>query len=255
MKDTIIYEQPLNELIRVCLRLEQLFAQIDHQLTDNSPNNSRNIISLIINVLSVLERPDIKAKLAKELSSLLTSLNRPHPSLELDTETLNKITQQIEALSHDFINNNSKIGQRVRDMDMINALRLHLANPGGGCNFDLPLYHYWLQQSVKERQAVIQNWLGEFASIRSAVELILFLIRKNTKTEEKSAIHGFYQELLDPHSNLRMIRIAIDKNTHAFPEISLSRHFLSVRYFAPNLEKRPVQYGDNLSFWLGYCYI
>ena len=30
----ITYEQPLNEIIRVCLRLEQLFQQIDHQSFD-----------------------------------------------------------------------------------------------------------------------------------------------------------------------------------------------------------------------------
>ena len=89
--------------------------------------------------------------------------------------------------------------------------------------------------------------------IRTAVELVLDLVRKNSKIDEKTAIHGFHQELLDPQSNLRMIRISIPPHIPAYPEISVGRHFLSVRFFAPDIEKRPVQYSDNLSFQLAYC--
>src|SRR3990167_4743370 len=66
--DKIIYEQPLNEIIRVCLRLELLFQQIDHRLNDISILGTREIVSLVINVLNILDRPDLKAKLAKELN-------------------------------------------------------------------------------------------------------------------------------------------------------------------------------------------
>jgi cell division protein ZapD len=138
-------------------------------------------------------------------------------------------------------------------------LRLHLASPGGACSFDTPLYHYWLQQTPNLRQEIISDWLNDFTEIRTAVTLVLELVRNNAKIEDKTAVHGFHQELLDPQSNLRpqstlrMIRIGIPLNVTAFPEISIGRHFLSIRFYLPSIDKRPTQYTDNLDFSIAYC--
>jgi len=251
--DVIIYEQPLNEITRVCLRLEQLFHQIDHQLNDMSQLGTRNVITFIINVLHLLDRPDLKAKLAKELSHHLANLVRYGNLPGVDNEKLGTLTQQLEELSRSLIDSSGKIGHRLRDIELLNMLRLHLASPGGGCSFDTPLYHYWLQQPTEVREATIVDWLSEFTQIRTAVFLVLDIVRKHAKIEEKTAVHGFHQELLDPQSNLRMIRIGIRTNIHAFPEISVGRHFLSVRFFSPDILQRPAQFTENIPFWLAYC--
>ncbi len=253
MKNTIIYEQPLNEITRVCLRLEQLFSQIDRQLSDSTQLGTRNLINLIINVLQLLDRPDLKSKLAKELSFHSTNLSRYTDVPQIDNEKLQDLTQQLEQLSHSLIESSGKIGHRLRDIELLNTLRLHLASPGGGCSFDIPLFHYWLQQPVELRQATITDWLTEFTQIRTAVTLMLDLVRKNATIDEKTAVHGFHPELLDPQSNLRMIRIGIPPELSAFPEISVGRHFLSVRFYSPDTDKRPTQYPENLTFWLAYC--
>ena len=253
MNNSIIYEQPLNEITRVSLRLEQLFSQIDRQLTDTSPLGARNMISSIINVLQLLDRPDLKSKLAKELNYHASNLSRFSASPDIDTEKLKELVHELEQLSHNLIESSGKIGHRLRDVELLNTLRLHLASPGGGCSFDIPLFHYWLQQPVETRQTTIHNWLAEFTQIRKAVTIVLDLVRKYAKTDEKTAVHGFHQELLDPQSNLRMIRLGIPPELSAFPEISVGRHFLSVRFYSPDTEKRPTQYPENLNFWLAYC--
>ena len=253
MKDTIIYDQPVNEIIRVCLRLEQLFQQIDHQLNDLSILGTRQIVELIIHLLQLLDRPDLKAKLAKELSHHLANLMRYGNMPEIDSDKLNDITQQLEEHSRSLIDSSGKIGHRLREIELLNTLRLHLATPGGGCSFDLPLYHYWLEQANSIRYETISNWLQDFTQIRTVVALILDLVRRNAKTENKEAVHGFHQELLDPQSNMRMIRIGIAKNIQAYPEISIGRHFLSVRFYSPDIEKRPEQFTGNVVFWIAYC--
>lgn len=253
MNNTIIYEQPLNEVIRVCLRLEYLFQQLEHQLKDTSLMGTRNVICSIIHLLQLLDRPDLKAKLSKELVSLHSNLMRFGNMPDIDAVKLQTLTQQLEELSRKLIDSNGKIGQRLRDIELLNNLRLQLANPAGGLSFDIPLNHYWLQQPAEVRQTTINHWLSDFTEIKNTVDLILELFRKNAKLEKKEAIHGFHQELLDPQSNLRMIRIAIEENTPAYPEISVGRHFLSVRFFSPDIEKRPVQFPQNLFFWIAYC--
>ena len=50
-----------------------------------------------------------------------------------------------------------------------------------------------------------------------------------------------------------MVGISLARHLHAFPEISVGRHFLSVRFFLPDIEKRPVQYNENMDFQLEYC--
>lgn len=253
MNNTITYEQPLNEIIRVCMRLELLFNQVDHQLPDMSELGTRNLIAYVINILHILDRPDLKAKLAKELSHHLYTLQRHKDHPDADKDKLHELIAQLETLSRVLIDSSGKIGYRLRDTELLNTLRLHLASPGGGCSFDLPIFHYWLEQPVEVRREVIHGWLNDFDQIRNAAALVLFLVRKNAKAQKKTAVHGFHQELLDPQSNLRMLRISIDRNLSTFPETSVGRHFLSVRFFIPDIEKRPVQYNENLDFVLEYC--
>lgn len=247
------YEQPLNELIRVCLRLEQLFFQVDHQVRDTSIFGTRNMIALIINILQLLERPDLKAKLAKELSHQMQLLTKLEKTPEIDHVKLNELLKQLDELGRWLIESNGRLGQNLRGIELLNTLRLHLATPGGGCCFDIPVYHYWLQQPDEIRIQTIKSWLNEFSKIRLANDLILKLVREESKTHQKTAANGFHQELLDPQTNLRLIRVMVPKNIETYPEISLGRHFLSIRFYTPTILERPIQYQHNLSFWLSYC--
>lgn len=255
MTNTVIYDHPLNEIIRVCLRLEQLFQQIDHQLKDTSIMGSRNLISLIISVLHIVDRPDLKAKLAKELSALLANLQRYGNLPDIDDQKLNYLMQQLDELAKNLIDSSGKIGQRLRDVELLNSLRIHFASPGGACSFDIPIFHYWLQQPAETRLSTINDWLSDFNQIRSAAALVLELVRNNAKKEEKIAAQGFYQELLDAQLNLRMIRIVISHELAVFPEVSIGRHFFSVRFYIPKIEIRPVQFAGDVPFWVMYCVV
>ncbi len=251
--NAIIYEQPLNEIIRVCLRLEQLFLQIDQHSSDHTILGTRSLISIIINVLQLLDRPDLKAKLAKELIQQTHILSRLEHTPEIDSAKLRTLLKQLEELSRSFIDSSGKLAQPLRDVELLNNLRLHLASPGGGCSFDIPVYQYWLHQSADYRDETIHSWLAEFNNIRLATSLLLQLTRESGKTQKKSAAHGFYQELLDPQVNLRLIRVAIPHGFEAYPEISIGRHFLSIRFFSPVIHDRPTQYMHNFDFLLSYC--
>lgn len=253
IENAITYEQPLNEIIRVCLRLEQLFAQIDHQIADTSILGTRNVVAAIINVLQLLDRPDLKAKLAKELSHQYSLLLRLENTPEIDQLKLQGILKQLDELSRCFIDSSGKIGQPLREIELLNNLRLHLASPGGGCSFDIPVYYYWLNQPIEKRKQTIQSWLTEFSNIRLATTLLLQLTREGSKIQKKNAEQGFYQDLLDPQINLRLIRVAIPTSISAYPEISVGRHFLSIRFYSPVIHERATQYQNNFEFLLSYC--
>ncbi len=253
MADAVIYEQPLHELTRVCLRLEQLFFQLDHYLKDETHFGTRSVITAIINILHLLDRPDLKAKLAKELSHQISALLQLEDTPEIDKEKLNVILHQLNDLVRCFIDSSGKIGQPLRELELLNNLRLHLASAGGGCSFDIPVYHYWLAQPFQTRQETIKSWLEEFSKIRLAIDLLLKLTREGARIQSKTAEHGFYQELLDPQANLRLVRVAVPNNIAAYPEVSVGRHFLSVRFYNPTIHERPTQSAQDIAFGISYC--
>lgn len=253
MENVITYEQPLSETYRACLRLEHLFGLIDYELTDTSFTGTRNTIALIINVLQLLDRPDLKSKLAKELGHQTSQLMRLESLPQMDKDKLHDIVKQLEDYSRNFIDSNGKIGQNLRDVGLLNNLRLHLTSPGGGLNFDIPVYHYWLHQPAELRMQTIQSWLLEFQHIRNAIKLLLRIVRESSTLRTVMATHGFYQELLDPQQHIRLIRVSIASELDAFPEISIGRHFVSIRFFSPHIVLRPTPYQQNISFGLAYC--
>lgn len=253
MNKAITYEQPLSEIFRACLRLEYLFSLLDHEFNDSSFIGTRNVITIIINILQLLDRPDLKTKLAKELSHQTAHLLRIENLPQTDKDKLHAVITQLEELSRCFIDSSGKIGQNLRDIALLNNLRLHLMTPGGGLSFDIPIYNYWLNQPEEARLETIKSWLAEFQHLRTAVHLLLRLVRESTPLQIKTATHGFYQELLDPQQNIRIIRVSMAHDLDAYPEVSVGRHFVSIRFFVPQINLRPTPYQHNISFGLAYC--
>ena len=50
----IIYEQPLNEHMRVCLRLEHLFTQLHYGLDGAHALDSRSALAALVEILNLL---------------------------------------------------------------------------------------------------------------------------------------------------------------------------------------------------------
>ena len=75
----IIYEQPLSERIRTFLRLEFLFHRARYLLEHESPWASRLTFEVLIDVMAVFSRADLKKEIIKELerhAATLEALSR-----------------------------------------------------------------------------------------------------------------------------------------------------------------------------------
>ena len=256
MNNSISYEQPLTETIRACLRLEYLFQQIDHQIHDTSLPSTRYTINLINQLLQLADRSDLKIKLSKEIQNCLTSLTSSTQCHEEYVPHQQALHQQLQALLRHLIDVNGKFAQGLRQAELFNLLRLHASNPGGDSNFSIPIYHYWLEQPGALRQTTIRQWLTEFQPIKTAVSLILHCVRNHVEIVEKTAISGFHQEIVHPQGkNLRLLRISLNRNISAYPEMSIGKHFISIRFLIPDIYQKPRQCGQDLPFILKYYYL
>ncbi len=252
---SIIFEQPLNERIRIFLRLEHLFAQL-HFMQDEKRSiwHSRALVTTLIEILNVFDRADIKTEFLKECDRLKIQFTKLFKSPEVDGQRLQSIIKKIDTQAEVLQNLKGRIGQDLRDHELITAIKHRLPIPGGACNFDLPQYHYWLNEDEARRHKDIKTWIATFKPIEDTTRLILELIRSSAYEEEQTATEGFFQKSLDGATPCQLVRIT----THhkgAFPEISGGKHRISVRFLNLDEHGHPVQTKDSIPFELVCCII
>lgn len=254
--DNIIYEQPLNEQVRLCLRLEYLFAQADHYLGKKSEWDIRQTISALLEIASITDRPDLKNKLGQILTQHATALSQLEKLADVDKTKLSKILNQINALLDNLRINTQKPGQILRENEFLNAIQQRLHTPAGTCNFSLPGYHLWLGQDQEKIAAKLLMWRETFQQIHEITKLILSITRQNTNFKPGIvATGGFYQTNLETNLNYHMIRISLPKQQALFPEISIGRHRLAIHFFKIDINGRATQTTDDVIFALACCKI
>lgn len=250
----VIYEQPLNENIRAYLRLEQQFNSMLHHAQGGSEWSDRAVVNDILQLSNLLDRPDLRSKLAKEIGRQLEALlpHRGDPCVE--QEGLHALIQELETLQQKLYAHEGRFGQNVRENEFLTSIRQYLYNPGGACHFDSPAYYNWLHAYPERRQQDIQRWLSEFEIVRQAVGLLLQLVRDSAEPQEKLAPLGFFQEVLDPRTVCPLIRVIVRQEDGVFPEISSGRHRVTIRFNqARHGGERPAQTEKDVPFQVVYC--
>lgn len=251
--DKIIYEHPLNERIRTLLRLEYLFREVDYHAPRSEIWASRAAISSLLDMASIFSRADIKTDLIKELKRHQEKLQGIARTQGVDTERLQHILNELQQISSDIHNLTGQIGQSLRDNEFLKSIMQRSSIPGGNCTFDLPLYHYWLEQPYETRQAELQGWINTLEPVESAVSLILSLIRGSTRPTTEQAGSGFFQRNLDSQTPAQLIRVGLPRDSHLFAEISGGKHRFSVRFMEVIENERPTQTREDVPFFLNCC--
>ncbi len=253
-EQTIVYEQPLNELVRVCLRLEQLFLDLGYFQNVCDKALHRAGIAALVDTINVLDRPDLKTKLNQELNRYLHYLSRLQETPSVNNHKLSNLIAEIEA-SLSFLHIvHGKLAQSLRENEFLQNIRQHLLSPGGGCSFDTPNYHYWLSLPDKTRTDMFNEWRKELRPLEKTISLILGLTRENSRQETVFAEQGFYQATLDPQKPCHLIRVRVPVEQGLYPEISAGRHRLYIRFYEPRFSERSRQNNSSFSFVLEQCY-
>jgi cell division protein ZapD len=136
LSDAIIYEFPLNERIRVFMRLEQLFQQIDHFMAGTSIWDSRAVISTLLDVLTLFSRNDLKSETLKELDRHAAVLTRMAHNQDIDQAKLDKVLTKLDKLSKELYAVPGKLGLSLMENELFKSISQRSTIPGGTCSFD-----------------------------------------------------------------------------------------------------------------------
>lgn len=213
---SILYEQPVNELMRVCLRLEHLFEQAQHSVRGSHVYDTQTAITTLTQILHIIERPDLRTKLTKECIRLVSIFNRFVNSEHIDQKKLSDTLSELKEVIVYLQTTNGRLIPELRDNEFLFNIRQRLLTPGGTCSFDTPAYHYWLQCPLNERQRLLMQWLNYFEPLVKVVDLLLRLVRQSGHPQLQTAHEGFFQKTFDPQSPCQLIRVAVPNATMAF---------------------------------------
>jgi cell division protein ZapD len=248
----ISYEYPLSERVRTLLRLEDLFERVDYFVRKNEPLEHHVALLSIFEILEVSGRADLKSDLLQELERQKQALELLRDNPEVSEAALDNVLWQIDQASSKLYQSSGKIGQELRENEWLMSIRQRTSIPGGVCEFDLPSYHYWLQQPAEQHRRDLEQWLAPFLPIRDAIAIVLRLLRESGKTTSQIAYQGVYQQMMAGRV-AQMLRIRLARHYHCVPEISANKYALNIRFTTQEGMQRPKAAETDVEFELTFC--
>lgn len=233
----ICFEQPLNERMRSFLRLEHLFTQMLHHERDTSEWGRRAAVTILLDILTIMSRHDLRTEVGKELTEQHDTLSRLRDHSGVDQKRLEGILADLSALGHKLQAIPPQFASYlIRDNDLLNGIGNRSAIPGGTCSFDLPAYRYWLARPAEKQDEYLAQWGRQLEPFREAIALSLQLIRDSAEARNYVAEGGVLVHNTD--NDAQIIRVLVPEREHVYPEISAGKHRSTIRFME--------QYGDGL---------
>lgn len=248
----ISYDFPLNERVRTLLRLEDLFAKMAYFTQRDNAADHHAALSALFEILEVASRADLKFDLLQELERQKRLLSVLHDNPEISEQALEAILGDIEGASANLLAMNGKIGQHLRENEWLMGIKQRACIPGGTCEFDLPSYHYWLNQNAELRRSHLNEWLNPMLPICDGLDIILKLLREGGKAHHFIAHQGNFQQMQGGRV-AQMLRVSLDSALPCIPEVSANKYVLNIRFVAANYAAKSSLYEQDVAFNLTFC--
>ncbi len=254
MAQNITFEHPLNERTRLLLRVAHLFDQFSIFQPRDEQADSRVAVNVLLQISAILSRSDIKSEVIKELERHMTNLVRISQHSDVDMSRLDSVVSQLEKNLTGLHGISCQLGQELRDHELLKSIMQRTSIPGGSCDFDMPVYNLWLQQSAKTRCDQLKEWIAPLEPLQNSAALLIDLIRTSSRPAKEVAEQGFFQQSLDRKIPVQMLRVSIPVKLGLIAEISGGKHRFSVRFLqVQSFQGRPTQTAESINFELTKC--
>ena len=253
MKNKISYEQALNDQTRTWLRLEHLFHYINDRSKGLSYFDSRAAVDGVIELLVLLSRLDVQRELISALEGRYRMLKKWQENEGIDRQKLNHFLKRIENTAIKLDKKKFNSTDLLEDKPLLQQVYRYHHLPAGRYGFDIPIYQHWLQRKPQQRRQDLIEWLCVFEPLSKAVDLILYFIRQNALVSQQVAKAGLFQSKLDGSAHVQLVRVIPTSIQNCYPEISGSRHRITIRFFDWQTRKIPVQNEQDIGFELVCC--
>lgn len=252
--EATVFEQPLNERLRTFLRLDFLYSQTLYHNEQASSWGSRAAMTSLLDMLAIATRGDLRSDVLKELERHIAQLNDylTHPGT--DPARVRALVGNLQRLRTELHAGGAHWLQPLRDSEFLAAIKHRTAIPGGTCEFDLPDYYYWLNQSQAVRADTFTHWLTMLRPLCDAIAELMWLTRQNGRSRSEVAAGGVFNVAFDRDTPFQLLRITVPAGVPLYPEISGSHYRCSMRFLEwQGVDARPKQTLEDVPFTLTCC--
>lgn len=250
----VLYEQPLAERMRTFLRIEALYQQFMFHVGEPSPWGSRAVVASLLDIVTILNRGDVRNDVLKELDRQLYVFDRYQGLPAVDIRRLSSVLESLRQLRDELVAVGSQYLQPLRENEFLSAVKHRSAIPGGACEFDLPEYGHWLRRAYADRIADVERWMSTVRPLCNSIVELLWLVRESAVPTQQVAVNGAYHHVLSKEGGSGLLRIALPPGTALYPEISGSHHRFTMRFMQwSDTQSRPVQTTRDVRFDLTIC--
>jgi cell division protein ZapD len=248
----IYYDHPMNEQVRLLLRLNDLFVRIFSFLNGEDANHHHVALMSLFEVLAITERAEVKSELLMALERQRSTLLSLKDNEKVSQDRLGQALSDLQQAQAGLHESRGKFGEHLRNHEWLSTIRQRAAVPGGLSSFDSPLYYHWLCKSADERRQNLRNWLAPMLPVCHALEVQLKLLRDGGTASSLTAVRGtFRQERLG--NEVKLLSVGIDESLPCVPEISANRYLLNIRFIGGEPENMGQLYAQDVPFRLEIC--
>jgi cell division protein ZapD len=222
--DTITFQLATHFLSRIALRLEFLFKTINQACYESHEVIHRFALKHIIEIVDVIEKPELKSRFLKELIRIEHVLKKGNL---LKNRLFDNLATQIHVLNHVP----GRFSNSIHNDEFLKTLRqIHHPNTKE-CEFNSPHLVLWFNSDPLLRQKTITQWMNCLKDLEQTVTIYLSLLRETTQYIPIIAYNGFHQHSLSPKSVNHLILLKMDKTMEIVPKLQLGHHNLTIRLY------------------------
>jgi len=246
-----VFEQPLNEKIRLFMRLSYLMKRFNYHLEEPTPENCQAAVVVLLELYNLSSRLDVKNAALHVLDFQTQAVRQVEGVQGVDEARAARILSKLEEKSKQLYSFRGQLGQQLKTHHFLNILRQRASIAGGINSLDVPLFNHWLNQPSEKRVEDLRGWARPYEIAFDAIELLMELIYQGGEVQEFTAEDGFYQSSISPDKDYQILSIELPNNSSVYPEISAGKQRFSVRFVdATALEERGKQIVENVDFKL-----
>jgi len=221
--DSIIFQLATHYLPKIALRLERLFLAIDQACEETHPIIHHYALKNIIEIIKLIEKPELKSRFIKELMRVEHALNKSQAGIS--NSVYASLFVQVQVLSHIA----GRFGETIHQDPFLLALRLSQSAHSSDCELDSPQLLLWLEHAASDRRLDLATWLKHLRTLNDTVRIYLSLLRKTAEFETIDMYNGFYQRSLPSQLSCQLILLRMNTHCGLVPKMQLGQHGLSLR--------------------------
>lgn len=252
--DSITYEQPLNERMRLFMRVEYLFERARAHSDGDSVWASRQALDALRRIVDATSRVEIKRDLIRTLSRQSQHTRRLGQSPHADQDRVAEVVKDLENTVAILKRDTRPLGQELKRVELLSGLQHNALIPGGDSGFELPYLQYWLNRDADARRRDLENWLSHFDDVELAVNTTLWITRALGQPRTITAAQGFYQTPLDRTAQYQLARVIVPADADYFAAISGNALQINFHLMRPQESgERAVAVEDDVEIELALC--